>query len=153
MALEPPPLISKHFLKHMHTTCIHAHTHRKHTCHMPLPHFPPRTATCPYTCAHTGSRRQKCCTQPLSSKRTPWQVSLAYRARLHWFTQALGKYSPHYLRKRSHFGIGYRKTPSPQRTRKRISEDQESCRLGLKLAPKSWPHPKGGWLSGQRGGN
>jgi hypothetical protein len=44
-------------------------------------------------------------------------------------------HSPHYLRKRSHFGTEYRKAPSPQKGKEKINGDQEGCRLGLKLTP------------------
>jgi hypothetical protein len=42
-------------------------------------------------------------------------------------------HSPHYLRKRSHFGTEYRKAPPPPKGK--INGDQEGCRLGLKPAP------------------
>jgi hypothetical protein len=43
-------------------------------------------------------------------------------------------HSPHYLRKRSHFGNGYHKTPSPEEKGKYYG-DQEGCRLDLKPSP------------------
>jgi hypothetical protein len=50
-------------------------------------------------------------------------------------TQAVRKYhSPHQLRKRSHFGTGYRKTPPPK-GKEKINGDQEGCRLNMKPAP------------------
>jgi hypothetical protein len=42
---------------------------------------------------------------------------------------------PTLIRKRSHFGTGYRKTPPPKGKGK-INGDQEGCRLGLKLSPE-----------------
>jgi hypothetical protein len=47
--------------------------------------------------------------------------------------QAVKKHSPHLLRKRSHFGTGYRKTPPLRGIN--INGDQEGCRLGLKPSP------------------
>jgi hypothetical protein len=42
-----------------------------------------------------------------------------------------GSHSPQLLRKRSHFGTGYRKTPPPKEKEKY----QEGCRLDLKPSP------------------
>jgi len=48
--------------------------------------------------------------------------------------QAVEIHSPNYSRKRSHFSIGYRKTPQPNE-KEQIDGDQEGCRLYLKPAP------------------
>jgi hypothetical protein len=50
-------------------------------------------------------------------------------------TQAVENYFSHLLRKRSHFGTGYRKTPPPKEKIK-INGDQEGCRLDLKPSPE-----------------